>query len=110
MAESDVYSTELQAMLAAMQSYWRVGQTVTFTAPSIPGYQTPSPATQTFVLGAATSTYKFIYSQPISGGSAGTNQGGQLLNTGQAFPAISLAASSIIVLSLFIFRLNPKRS
>lgn len=87
--------TEQEAIEDALKVYWRIGQTVTFTAPDISGYQTPDPATQTFVLGAATNSHDFLYTLP-------TNDAGieTLSNTGQSFVLITLSFVLGTVVSL----------
>ncbi len=56
---------EEQADLDAILSrYWLVGQQVSFTAPDIPGYITPTPATQTFALTAGETVVDLVYAQP----------------------------------------------
>lgn len=82
-----------------LTAYYRVGQTVTFTAPAIDGYFTPEPATRTFVLGAATNSYDFVYTQPAIPGIA------RLSETGVSMWFIATAAVvALLTSSAFILR------
>jgi hypothetical protein len=67
---------EQTTMNTGFAQYYRIGEEVTITPPAIPGYNTPP--TQTFVLGAATNEFSYVYeAQSSSGGS-----GGELAETG----------------------------
>lgn len=103
----DPTPAEEQAITNALKAvFWRIGDTVTFTAPSIAGYQTQSPATQTFVLGASTTVRTFVYSQGGSGSSAG---GSALVNAGVATLVYSMLAASLIVAGFKVFSLNSEK-
>ena len=61
----------------AFASYYRLGDEVTITPPPIGGYNTPP--TQTFVLGAATNEFSYVYAAQSSSAS-----GGELAETGMS--------------------------
>ena len=67
---------EQQAIDDALSVYYRIGDEVTITPPAIAGYNTPP--TQTFVLGAATNEYSYVYAAQSSDASSG----GELAQTG----------------------------
>ena len=94
---------ESQAIQDALSVYWHIGQTVTFTAPDVAGYITPSPATRSYVLGASTNNFAMIYTQPGQSSATGTSAGGQLLETGVRVASIATASILVMFLSLRIF-------
>ena len=104
----DPTPAEEQAITNALKAvFWRIGDTVTFTAPSIAGYQTPSPATKTFVLGASTNVRTILYTQGSSGSSAG---GGTLVNAGLQALVFTVASTALLAMSLFVFRLRDAKN
>lgn len=52
------------AITYTIPPYYRIEQSITFTAPDIAGYVTPTPQTKSFVLGASTNTVTFVYAPP----------------------------------------------
>ena len=94
---------EQQAIDDALSAYYRLGDEVTVTPPAISGYITPP--TQTFVLGAATNDFSYVYTLPSS--SAGG--GGTLANTGMSM--ITVAGLAIFAISMGLGSwLMPKRT
>lgn len=77
-----------------------MGQTVSLTAPAVSGYDTPSPATRSYVLGAMTNSYDLTYA-PLSGIPATvTTAAGKLLETGTKLITVTCLAGLIITTAL----------
>ncbi len=98
----DIYNptpAETQAMRDALQAYYRIGDTFTYTAPVIDGI-TPTPASYSFVLGASTNVNNkaFVYSETTSGAA---NGGGELANTGLSLNTVLAVAIAVILASSF---------
>jgi hypothetical protein len=86
---------EQQAIDDALSVYYRLGDEVTITPPAINGYNTPP--TQTFVLGAATNDFSYVYTLPSS--SAGS--GGTLANTGMSEWAVIVASAVLLTAGMY---------
>ena len=105
-APADPFSVtpqEQQAIDDALSVYWRIGQTVSFMAPDIEGYQTPVPAQQTFVLGAADNEHTITYAAVATSGSEAAPSG-ELSNTGQPLSVVlglslMAVAGSVMIVS-----------
>lgn len=99
-------AAELQAMRDALTAYWRVGQSVTITAPTLTGYTASSP-TQTFVLGSSTNSFNVSYTSnatTASGGEKGASSGGQeLAKTGATIVTVLLGAALIVAITIKTF-------
>ena len=108
---SDYTPESIQAQKAALASYWRIGQTVILTAPSIAGYATPSPATQVYVLGLSTNTHNFVYAQASGSGSGtgGVSQDSELLKTGSKYVFVGGTALMLVFLSIKVGTQKARR-
>ncbi len=90
--------TEQAVLAAELFAYYRIGQNVSFTAPDIAGYITPSPATRSMVLGASTNTLTFVYGAASSTTGTGSG-GGSLAHTGLGVPTIAGFGAGLIAVS-----------
>ena len=86
---------EQQAIQDALSVYYRMGESVNFVPPALDGYNTPP--TQTFVLGAATNNFSYVYTLPSS--SAGG--GGTLANTGMSEWAVIIASAVLLTAGVY---------
>ncbi|MFZ1484229.1 MAG: leucine-rich repeat domain-containing protein [Candidatus Saccharimonadales bacterium] len=97
---ADTYNpspAEQQAIDDALSAYYRIGDEVTITPPAISGYITPP--TQTFVLGAATNSYEYIYTQGAHPTASNTST---LVNTGTRLCISSIVGGSLIGLAYVV--------
>lgn len=89
---------ELAAISEALSVYYRLGQSIELTPPSIPGYITPP--TQSFVLGAANNNLEFVYSSvdgpSVNEDDAHGHDDEELADTGASIYLVALGASLLI--------------
>lgn len=88
----DVYEptpVETQAIQDALNAYYRIGQTQTFTAPAIAGYTTPANATITF--SQVTNEHTFVYQ--VASGTTTTSPTATNSNLSQVGDTSSLAST-----------------
>lgn len=104
--------TETQAVLGALDVYYRMGQTVSVTAPTIPGYITPNPATQTYVLGSATTMQTVAYTTASTANShdTGAHGNGGLANTGSQLLFTTAASVCLLIAAMWVLRMRTNHT